>query len=136
VLLVVGLATVANRVSGGTELADLQRGQCFNTSKALVAEKATRVDCSEPHTDQVAGVITFPAGDDAPYPGQSGILDFAKEGCTEQAAEFFGSKERSPSTQTFVFGPNEAAWKKGDRAVVCSLREVSGDKRTGGYLDG
>lgn len=135
VLLVVGLATVGSRVTGGTALEDLRRGDCFNTTKALVAQKADRVDCATPHSDQVAGILTFPAGDDAGYPGQEGILEFAGQACGTQTAEFFGSVERPPSTQTFVFGPNEAAWKGGDRTVVCSVREESGAKRTGSYLD-
>lgn len=135
VLLAVGLATFGSRVGGGTALEDLRRGDCFNTSKALVAQKATKVDCTDPHTDQVAGVLTFPAGEGAGYPGQQGILEFARQGCGTQAEEFFGSVERPPATQTFVFGPNEAAWEKGDRAIVCSLREESGAKRTGSYLN-
>lgn len=135
ILVVVGLASVANKVTGGTALADLSRGDCFNTSKALVADKATRVPCTEPHTDEVAGVITFPGGDNAPYPGQSGILEFGKTDCVQQVTEFYGNKEPSPTTQVFVFGPNEAAWENGERAVVCSLREESAVKRTGSYLD-
>ena len=136
ILIVVALASVANKVSGGTALADLRRGECFNTSKALVAEKATRVACTEPHIDEVAGVLTFPGGDNAAYPGQSGILEFGKRDCLQQVNEFFGDKQRLNTTQVFVFGPNEAAWKNGERAVVCTLREESAMKRTSSYLGG
>ncbi len=135
ILVVVGLASVANKVSGGTALADLRQGDCFNTSKALVADKATRVECAEPHSDEVAGVLTFPGGDGAAYPGQDGILEFGRDDCLRPVAEFYGSKEPSATTQIFVFGPNEAAWDNGERAVVCSLREPTGTKRTGSYLD-
>lgn len=134
--MVVALASVADKVGGGTALADLKRGDCFNTSKALVADKAVKVACSEPHTDEVAGVLTFPAGDGASYPGQNGILEFGKQDCVQPVTEFYGNKEPSETTQVFVFGPNEAAWRNGDRAVVCSLREAGGTKRTGSYLDG
>lgn len=135
-VVVVGLAFVGNKVTGGTALADLRRGDCFNTSKALVADKATRVACSEPHTDEVAGVLTFPGGESANYPGQSGILEFGKSDCVTQVTEFYGTKVPSDTTQVFVFGPNEAAWDNGERAVVCSLREESASRRTGSYLDG
>lgn len=134
--IVVALASVANKVSGGTALADLRRGDCFNTSKALVADKATRVPCEEPHTDEVAGVLSLPGGDKAAYPGQSGILEFGKRDCVQQVTEFYGEKQPLETTQVFVFGPNEAAWKNGGRAVVCSLREESTLKRTGSYLAG
>jgi hypothetical protein len=133
---VVVLASVASRVGGGTKLADLRRGQCFNTTKALVADKANRVDCSKPHTDEVAGVLTYPAGEGAGYPGQDGILRLGKEDCGKEVGEFYGDKRATETTQVFVFGPNEAAWKNGDRTVVCSLREENAAKRTGSYLDG
>ena len=136
IVVVVALASVADKVSGRTDLADLRRGDCFNTSRALVADKATRVPCSEPHTDEVAGVLTFPAPKGARYPGQNGILEFGKQDCQQQVSEFYGDKEPSETTQVYVFGPNEPAWKNGDRAVVCSLREQSAAKRTGSYLDG
>lgn len=136
ILAVVLVATVASKVTGGTALEDLRRGDCFNTSKALVADKATRVDCTKPHSDQVAGVLTMPAGSGASYPGQNGILEFGKSDCAKQVTEFYGPKEPLATTQIFVFGPNEAAWKNGDRAVVCSLREPTAAKRTGSYLDG
>jgi len=135
-LIVVALASVANRVSGGTALADLRRGDCFNTAKKLIAERADRVGCAEPHSDEVAGILAFPAANGVPYPGQQGILDFGRSDCLRQVQEFFGSKEPSPTTQVFVFGPNKAAWGNGDRTVVCSLREPSAEKRTGSYLDG
>ena len=134
-LVVVGLATAASRFSDGTPLSDLRRGECFNTRKAAVGLKANRVDCARPHTDEVAGVLTFPAGPDAPYPGEGGILELGKRECAQQESEFLGTKRRSPSTQVFVFGPNKPAWDNGDRTVVCSLREETAVKRTGSYLD-
>ncbi len=134
--IVVGLATVADKVGGGTALSDLQTFQCFNTSKALVADKATRVDCTEPHTDEVAGILTFPGGENATYPGQDGILEFGKKDCVKPVTSYYGDKIPTATTQVFVFGPNEAAWKNGDRTVVCSLREETAAKRTGSYLDG
>lgn len=133
-LLVVGLASLASRFSDGTSLSDLRRGQCFNTRKAAVGLKANRVDCARPHTDEVAGVLTFPAGEDAAYPGEDGILELGKRECAQQEAEFLGSRTRGPTTQVFVFGPNKPAWRNGDRTVVCSLREETAVKRTGSYL--
>jgi len=127
---------VASRVGGGTALADLRRGECFNVAKALVAEKADRISCAKPHTDEVAGLLTFPGGDGVRYPERQGILEFGKSDCGQQVREFFGTKVPSSTTQVFVFGPNKAAWEKGDRTVVCSLREPSAVKRTGSYLDG
>jgi len=136
VLVAIGIAIVASRVRGGTALGELRRGDCFNTSKALVNDKAIRVDCSKAHSDEVAGVLTLPASGGVPYPGQSGIFLRSEQDCQRQATEFFGTKRPSRTTQVAVFGPNEAAWKNGDRAVVCSLREDPPVKRTGSYRDG
>jgi hypothetical protein len=135
-LVAVGLAVLAGRVSGGTALSDLRRGQCFNTAKALVAEKANRIDCARRHSDEVAGVVRYPAAGGISYPGQKGILDFGRRECVSQAQEFFGTRTPPATVQVFVFGPNKAAWQNGDRTVVCSLREPTAAKRTGSYLDG
>ena len=135
-VVVVGLAIAANRTRGGTPLGELRRGECFSTEKAVIDLKASRVACSQPHTDEVAGILTFPSGEGTAYPGRDGILDFGKRRCGAQETEFLGTRSRSPTTQVFVFGPNAGSWKNGDRTVVCSLREQSGAKRTGSYLNG
>lgn len=133
VLLVVGAAFLASRANGGTPLADLHRADCFNLGRGLFGQKASRVRCSESHTDEVAGVIAFPAGGGAPYPGRDGILELGKKDCPLQVTEFYGQNQPADA-ETFVLGPDEAAWKKGKRAVVCSLREHSGGPRRGSYL--
>ena len=133
-VVVVGLALVANRTAGGTPLGELRRGECFNTEKAVIDLRASRVACSLPHTDEVAGVLPFPAGEGG-YPGRDGILELGMQVCARQESEFLGPRTRSPTTQVFVFGPNAGAWKEGERAVVCSLREESGSTRSGSYLD-
>lgn len=135
-LVVVGLALLADRTRSGTSLAELRRGECFNAEKAVIDLKASRVPCRVPHTDEVAGIVTLPAGRGSEYPGTEGILELGQRECAQQESEFLGARPRRPTTQVYVFGPNEGAWKNGDRAVVCSLREESGAKRTGSYLDG
>lgn len=134
-LVVVGLALLANRARSGTALSELRRGECFNTEKAVIDLTADRVPCRAPHTDEVAGIVTLPAGEGSGYPGTDGILELGKRECARQESEFLGPRPRRPTTQVYAFGPNEGAWKNGDRAVVCSLREASGAKRTGSYLD-
>lgn len=133
VLLVVGAASLASRASRGTPLDQLRRAECFNVDSGLFGEKAIRVPCAKRHTDEVAGFITFPGGV-AGYPGRDGILELGKNGCPLQVTEFYGQKPLGNAT-TFVFGPDEAAWEKGERTVVCSLREPSGAARRGSYLD-
>lgn len=132
-LLVVGAATLASRASRGTPLAQLRRAECFNVDSGLFGEKAMRVSCAKGHTDEVAGFVTFPGGA-ARYPGRDGILELGKNGCPLQVTEFYGQKPPG-NAATFVFGPDEAAWRTGERTVVCSLREPSGAVRRGSYLD-
>ncbi len=130
-----GAASLASRATSGTSIGDLRRGDCFNLAKGLFGEKAHRVRCSAGHTDEVAGVLTFPAGAGAAYPGRESILEVGRRDCPALVSEFYG--ERTPAdADTFVFGPDEAAWDKGERAVVCSLRSRDAAKRTGSYLGG
>lgn len=136
VLAVFAAATVASRATRGTSIGDLRRGSCFNLSKGVFGEKAERVSCSARHTDEVAGVVTFPAPRGAAYPGRDGILELGTRDCPPLVSEFYGQKPPDPTAETFVFGPDQAAWERGERAVVCSLRAPSAAKRTGSYLDG
>lgn len=134
-LLVFAAATVANRATSGDSIGELRRGDCFNFTNSPFKERAERVGCSASHTDEVAGVLTSPAGSDEAYPGRDGILELGKRECPPLVRDFLGLKPPA-AADTFVFGPNEAAWDDGERSVVCSLREPSAARRTASYLDG
>ncbi|MEO5680728.1 MAG: septum formation family protein, partial [Acidimicrobiales bacterium] len=134
-VIVVGAATLANRARRGTPLDGLRRGDCFNLTDGLFGQKAERVRCSAGHTDEVAGVLLLPGGRGAGYPGSAGILELGQRSCPAQVTEFYGSKPPA-AAETFVSGPDRAAWKGGRRSVVCSLRQPSAARRTGSYRDG
>jgi len=114
-------------------LKDLRRGDCLSISDDTFAPEPV-VACARPHTAEVAGVLTFPAGDGASYPGKSGIDKLGNKDCPQQIIEFYG-KELASTIDPAVFGPSEASWKNGERSVVCILREKSKMTRTGSYLD-
>jgi len=133
-LIVVGAAYLASLATGGTALMDMRRGDCFNLSKSLSGRKAVRVSCSTAHTDEVVGTLGFPADDVFPYPGREGIIEQGKRDCPGVVSGFYAGKSPS-AADTFVFGPDEGAWKKGERTILCTLRDPSSSKRTGSYLD-
>lgn len=134
-MIVIGAATLASRARRGTPLDDLRRGDCFILTDGVFGQKAERVRCSDRHTDEVAGLLHLPGGRGARYPGTPGILELGQQGCPAQVSEFYGSKAPAPA-ETFVSGPDRAAWKSGQRSVVCSLREPSAARRRGSYRDG
>lgn len=130
------LVAVISQTGSTTALNELQRGDCFNTAKVFVVDRTRRVSCSAPHRNEVAGVLAYPATPTDEYPGETRIMEFGRNGCVDPVASFYGTRTPSPTTQVFILGPNSTAWKKGQRAVVCTLREETGAKRTGSYWQG
>jgi len=122
--------------AGGTPLKDLKRGDCFNISESGLAGVVVLVACNQPHTDEVVGVNMLAGDRNAVYPGASAIIDIATRTCSAQANEFVGGRQLAGAVwQSFsqVFSQAEVGWNRGERTLVCTLREMSGAKRNESY---
>lgn len=103
-------------------LIDLQAGDCvefpgnFDRSNLVI-----RVDCNQPHPQEVFAVSEFPAPDDAPYPQFVEIDRTVTEVCRGAFEGYVGLPyERSTLDYTYL-GLSAAAWERGERNIICTL---------------
>jgi hypothetical protein len=111
--------------SGGTIL---KVGECVNFEPSDEGESTVKVDCAQPHDQEVFYAFDMPDGD---YPGLFEIGDAQQDECTSAFAEFVGIPwEQSHYTYTFD-APTEETWDQGARTITCLLEDNSGLQLTG-----
>jgi hypothetical protein len=97
----------------------LRPGQCVDSgSDALTF---TVLSCARPHDAEVFAAFSLPA---TAWPGASAVQADASDGCASRLDSYLDPQLAGASlTQEFVY-PDQAAWRAGERTVVC---EVSSD---------
>jgi hypothetical protein len=130
------LAVPALLVSGcGSEVAaQAEVGECFQTPDATdgVGE-LEKVDCSEPHDNEVFAVFDLPDGD---FPGSETTQDQALEGCLERFEDYVGESYDESPYGIQPIAPSEESWNDADdREVICALYLVDGSQMEGSVAD-
>ena len=99
----------------------LRPGQCVDSgSNAL---KVTVLSCARPHDAEVFAVFSLPA---KAWPGSSAVQVEAGDGCANRFDSYIDPQLAAADlTQEYVY-PNQAAWKAGERTVVCEVSAVNG----------
>jgi Septum formation len=99
----------------------LRPGQCVDSgSNAL---KVTVLSCARPHDAEVFAVFSLPA---KAWPGSSAVQAEAGDGCANRFDSYIEPQLAAAAlTQEYVY-PNQAAWKAGERTVVCEVSAVNG----------
>jgi hypothetical protein len=99
----------------------LRPGQCVDSgSNAL---KVTVLSCARPHDAEVFAVFSLPA---KAWPGSSAVQVEAGDGCANRFDSYIEPQLAAAAlTQEYVY-PNQAAWKAGERTVVCEVGAVKG----------
>jgi Septum formation len=99
----------------------LRPGQCVDSgSNAL---KVTVLSCARPHDAEVFAVFSLPA---KAWPGSSAVQVEAGDGCANRFDSYIEPQLAAAAlTQEYVY-PNQAAWKAGERTVVCEVGAVNG----------
>jgi hypothetical protein len=99
----------------------LRPGQCVDSgSNAL---KVTVLSCARPHDAEVFAVFSLPA---KAWPGSSAVQVEAGDGCANRFDSYIEPQLAAAAlTQEYVY-PNQAAWKAGERTVVCEVSAVNG----------
>ena len=99
----------------------LRPGQCVNS--ASDALKITVLSCARPHDAEVFAAFTLPA---TAWPGTSAVQADASDGCANRFYGYIDPQLAAASlTQEYVY-PDQAAWRAGERTVVCEVRAVNG----------
>ena len=99
----------------------LRPGQCINSGSDAL--KFTVLSCARPHDAEVFAAFTLPAG---PWPGSPAVRVDAGDGCASRLDSYIDPQLATASlTQEYVY-PNQAAWRAGERTVVCEVSAANG----------
>ncbi len=125
--LLLALALMTAACSGN--VFDLEVGQCFDDPDSFdEVANVDIVDCAEPHDNEVYHVFDLADGD---YPGLAAVEADAGDGCLAQFEPFVGRDYASSQLDVRYLYPTPETWDEGDREIVCSLFDLSGDPMTG-----
>ena len=99
----------------------LRPGQCVDSGSSAL--KVTVLSCVRPHDAEVFAAFSLPAG---AWPGSSAAQAEAGDGCATRFGSYIDPQLAAADlTQEWVY-PNQAAWKAGERTVVCEVSAVNG----------
>jgi hypothetical protein len=117
--------------SGGegeeTSVFDLEIGDCFSAD-ADQLDTVTVVDCEQSHEYEVFEVLDHEAGDDAAYPGDQEILEYADVACQPSFEAFVGHDYQTSIWYITSLTPSTETWADGDREIVCTLNQQDDDQ--------
>ncbi|MER5178921.1 protein kinase [Streptomyces sp. NPDC002896] len=109
----------------GTNLwvSQMSMGDCWNYVEEKDTYKAPLVDCAQPHTDQVIGMV--PAPDDMEH---KKALDNANKLCQNKFESTWAS-----GAELAVYGwiPGKDDWDAGFTKAVCTVGRADGEKTSG-----
>jgi len=111
-------------------------GQCFDTDQfvagaAIDLSSARVVDCGGPHQQEAYAIVTQTGDPAAAYPGADSLAAFADDQCLAAFSGYTGLDYRTSHYDIANARPDEAAWDRGERRVVCALHDVDFAELTG-----
>ena len=99
----------------------LRPGECVNIGTNDLS--VTVLSCATPHDAEVFASFVLPAG---AWPGAATVQQDASDGCNVRLSSYLNPQLATADlTQEYVY-PNQAAWRAGERTVVCEVSAVSG----------
>ena len=99
----------------------LRTGECVNVGANAL--DVTVVSCSAPHDAEVFATYSLP---ETGWPGTTVAQLDASNGCESRLSGYLNPRLATADlTQEYVY-PNQAAWRAGERTVVCEVRAASG----------
>ena len=111
-------------------LTDLQVGDCADLpgigSDTPSETTAILHPCDHPHDAEVFARPSLNDDPEAPHPGDEEVLATADRICLDAFEEYVGRPYVDASLEIVHLRPNEAAWVRGDRIVVCALVSLDG----------
>ena len=113
---------------------DLTVGQCANgkVEPGNSFASGAVVPCSASHDFEVYGSIVPPGAEQGvPYPNPGDLAALAGDHCLLAFAAFVGTDVDGSDLDFTGIIPSRAAWQAGDRAVLCALWQIDGDRLVG-----
>lgn len=128
-LIIVGGLILRPFISGNAS--DLAVGDCFDepTSADQEVESVQHHPCNEAHTGEV--FLVQDVADAATFPSDSDWLDEVSTRCLPTFATYTGvAYEDTETLDIGWFTPTADGWGKGDRELICYVRQVDGSATT------
>lgn len=138
-LLVAGVAvalllTGCGAAPGGDDVFSIVVGDCLDD--AGVADEVTTlpiVDCADPHDSEV---FARTESTEAVYPGAEALEQTLIDFCRGDAfTAFVGIPFAESRYATRGYFPTAQSWSNGDRELLCTLIDESGERLTGSLRD-
>jgi hypothetical protein len=99
----------------------LRPGQCINSGPNAL--DVTVLSCARPHDAEVFARFSLSG---TAWPGTSAVQANARDGCGSRLDSYLNPDLATVDlAQEFIY-PNQAAWRAGERTVVCEVRATSG----------
>jgi hypothetical protein len=118
-----GAFVMRDRLTGN--VADLQVGDCFDLPAGAMQTQIEDVQnhpCTEPHEYEAYAELTYPAAEDAPYPGDAKVSRWGENGCTDAFRGYVGVGLADSKLTIYYFTPTSEGWtEEGDHVVNCVL---------------
>ena len=89
------------------------------------------MDCGGPHQQEVYAITEQPTGLGAPYPGDGVLAAFADDSCLAAFTGYTGLDYRSSRYDIANARPDQPAWDRGERRVICALHDADFAELTG-----
>jgi hypothetical protein len=114
----------------------LVEGDCFEErviagQGQIDIQETVRIDCDDPHFNEVYLVTQLPDEAGTPFPGTEAVNDVADQTCIDAFEAFVGVQYELSEWEIGHIVPTEETWVLPDRQVVCFVFDRSGDKTTG-----
>ncbi|MHB1521679.1 MAG: septum formation family protein [Ferrimicrobium sp.] len=130
-LLLAGCSLASSSQSKTVSVFKLSVGDCLVPPSKIQADltTVTVVACTQPHTQQVFGLVRLPESSSASYPSMPQLDAQANGLCLDRFDRFVGVPyQRSKLFFTYML-PSVGSWSAGDRSVVCIVESVTGPLR-------
>jgi hypothetical protein len=125
----VGLFAVDSAMTpygAGAAAATAGPGDCF-ADHDLTADGLGTVPCADAHAVEVFAVRSALEGDDLAYPDGDNLAFLADELCLIEFEPYVGTPYWDEWRLGYLaYVPDEAAWRAGERDVVCALDDLEG----------
>lgn len=114
-----------------TDVFALAVGDCLDDA-GLFDERADEtstiatVPCELEHDSEVFAALRLEGGDEAPFPGDETITQFADESCILEFERFIGLDYLQSRFDVSYLHPTPESWATGDRELLCIVYDPAG----------
>lgn len=105
---------------------ELKPPTCINLpplqAENLEVDTTPIVDCDEAHNAQIYWAGSLNDNPDSEYPGNSTVLSVSDQICLDRFAGFIGVEYVDSDLEILHLRPDEIAWERGNRMLVCLVQ--------------